>query len=132
MASRQKPLAEDVIARLEALGRGRRLDPELVPVDRLLRRWAVSIGDGLPSEEWQDNPKARVPPLDDTTAILVDRIVLAAPGRTRRMVKLWYKSNQPREVIAGIIGVARSAVYVEHKAALWYVRGACRGAGIDC
>jgi hypothetical protein len=129
---RPKPLAEDVIRRLEAIGRGRRMDPELLPTDRLLRRWAVSIGDGLPSDEWQDNSKSRVPPLDEDTAVKVDQIILRSPERTTRLVRLWYKSNQPAEIIAERVGVSRSAIFVQHKAALSYLRGRFHGVGIDC
>jgi hypothetical protein len=132
MSRRVKPLAEDVIRRLEAIGRGRRMDPELVPTDRILRRWAASIGDGQPSDEWQDNPKSRVPPLDDETATIVDQIILGSPPKTGKLVRLWYKSGQPREVIAEAIGVKRSAMFVQHTAALWYLRGRFQGKGIDC
>lgn len=132
VARRPKPLAEEVLARLEAIGRSRNLSAELLLTDRLLRRWAVSIGSGLPSDEWQENPKSRVSPLDDETAVKVDQIILKSPQRTARLVRLWYKSNQPSEVVAAEVGVSKSAIYVEHKAALSYLRGRFHGAGIDC
>lgn len=69
---------------------------ELVAVDRLMRRWAVSIGDGLPSESWDDQPQSRPPPLDDDTAVTVDRTVNALPIESRRLVILWWKVPESR------------------------------------
>lgn len=74
---------------------------ELLPVDRILQRWDVSIGTGLPSEAWDDNPRtSKPPPLDDDTATVVDQIVLHLPPRTHQVIVAWYRTPQPTEVIA--------------------------------
>lgn len=124
-------LAAEIVARLEARHTSGKLDPRLVPTDRILRRWARSIGSGLPSDQWQENPRAQVPPLDDDTATVVDQIVLKSPPKVRTLVKLWYKTEQPREAIAQRLGVSRSAVYLHHRAALWLLRDQFRAAGVD-
>jgi DNA-directed RNA polymerase specialized sigma24 family protein len=125
------PLAADVVARLEAMHRPRKLDARLVPTDRILRRWARSVGSGLPSEQWQESPKAQVPPLDDDTATIVDQLILKSPPKVRLLVKLWYKTDQARETIGARLGVSRSAVFLHHTAALWYLRDRFRAAGVD-
>ena len=132
MAKRQRPTAREIIERLERHWKPGALDPELGPTDHILRRWASSIGTGLPNEEWEANPKSRLPPLDDLTATKVDQIILQSPPRTAKLVRLWYKTPQPREVIARAIGVGRAQVYTHHRAALSYLRGRFHGAGIDC
>jgi hypothetical protein len=70
--------------------------PELMATDRIMRRWAVSIGDGLPSDTWDDQPQSRPPPLDDDTAVIVDRTVNALPAESRRLVILWWKVPESR------------------------------------
>jgi len=82
-------------------GAGGVLPKELLPVDRILQRWDVSIGTGLPSEAWDDNPRtSKPPPLDDDTATVVDQIILRLPKRTNQVIVAWYRTPQPTEVIA--------------------------------
>lgn len=78
---------------------------DLLSTDRILQRWAVSIGSGLPSDEWDDRPVAKPPRLDDETAIIVDQCVLHSPPRTRSLVTAWYRTPKPREVIAHGLGM---------------------------
>ena len=67
------------------------LEPELVPVDRIMLRWAVANGSGLPSDRWDDNPRqSKPPPLDDDTALVVDRLILKCPVKTRTILQKWY------------------------------------------
>lgn len=82
------------------------LDVELIPVDRIMQRWAVANGNGLPSDEWDDNPKARPPPLDDDTCILVDDIILRSPPRTQRVIVHWYCKPLPTREIARLMGMS--------------------------
>jgi hypothetical protein len=86
------------------------LPPELVPVELILQRWAVSIGDGLPREMWDEIPSARMPPLDDDTAIIVDQQYLRSPPRTKLFVKTWYKAPAPRRTLATTWGMTEEAV----------------------
>lgn len=76
------------------------LPDELIPVDRIMQRWAVANGNGLPTGEWDDNPKARPPPLDDDTCIIVDEIVLKCPPKTKRIIVSWYCRPLPTKLIA--------------------------------
>lgn len=98
------------------------LDMELMPTDRVMQRWSVSIGSGLPRDEWDDDPRSRPPPLDDVTATVVDQIVLRAPTRTKGLIKDWYKTPAASTVIANRMGISRSGLYLEWRAALTYVK----------
>jgi hypothetical protein len=101
---------------------GQQLDTRLLPVDRVQQRWAVSIGSGLPSDEWDDSRVARPPPLDDETAIIVDQININAPPRQAHLLKCWYKTAMSTSQIADAVGVSRSGLFVEYSAALTYLR----------
>lgn len=74
---------------------------ELLTTNRVMERWAVANGSGLPSERWDDNPrKSRVPPLDDDTFLVVERIVNHSPPRTHRLVWGWYMRPLPTRELA--------------------------------
>lgn len=76
------------------------LPPELVPVDRLLQRWSVSIGDAI-REHWdEEKRKSLPPPLPDDLAIIVDQAILRSPEGTRVFIRKWYKTPTPTYVIA--------------------------------
>lgn len=74
--------------------------PEFQSTNRVLERWAVSIGLGVQSEQWQDLVISRPPPLDEPTAIVVDQLVMKSPHRTKALLFKWYRTNLPREAIA--------------------------------
>lgn len=86
------------------------LPPELVPIEIIFQRWAVSIGDGLPREMWDEIPSARMPPLDDDTAIIVDQQYLRSPPRTKLFIKTWYKAPAPKRALATHWGMTEEAV----------------------
>lgn len=73
---------------------------ELLTTDRIMQRWAVANGSGLPTERWDDSRVARVPPLDDDTALLVDQIVLKCPPKTNKVLVEWYCRPLPTAEIA--------------------------------
>src|SRR5690606_21827753 len=98
------------------------LPRELITTDRVLQRWAVSIGLGLPSEDWDDTPKAKPPPLSDDVAIVVDECVLKAPPKTRELVSRWYKTPHPVEVMARRLRCSARNVYKMHSIALHFMR----------
>ncbi len=130
-----KKRAQDIIEELREKWVPGQLDPELVPVNRIMERWAVSVGDGLPPEDgsWNDEPQTNVPPLDDATAIEVDRIVMhQLPQKYRTLALRWYKSRQPREVIREQMGLGATSLRLEWRSMLWYLRGRFHGIGIDC
>lgn len=107
----------------------RQLDEELMPTDRLMTRWAVSIGFGLPSEEWDERPIARPPKLDDATAIVVDQAIMRGIPRYRNLVRTWYKTPTPSTSIAERLGVSRAGLYLEWRSSLFYYRGEFRATG---
>jgi hypothetical protein len=97
------------------------LPRELVSADRICQRWAVTQGDGLEHPLWTDPVKSRATPLDDATAIVVDKIILKSPMRTRRFVQLWYKTPQPRQSIAKEFHMSERSVLVCWKLSLNYL-----------
>lgn len=124
--------ASDIIDILRSMPRKDSLPEELILVDRICQRWAVSVGSGLPSDDWDDTRKARLSELDPETAIVVDQIIEKLPIKYHTLCVRWYKSPTPRSVIAKLIGLPRSTVYVEWRCLLWYLRGLFQSAGIDC
>lgn len=109
-------LSDDMDATPSCLAR------DLLSTDRILQRWAVSVGSGLPTEVWDDVPRAKPPPLPDDVAIIVDRIVIKSPKRKRLLIKLWYRRTCPRSVISKRLNMTQRALYVEVAAALMYLK----------
>lgn len=85
----------------ETTTKGRVIPHELLTTNRVMERWAVANGSGLPSERWDDNPRqSRVTPLDDETFLVVERIVNHSPPRTNRLVWGWYMRPVPTRELA--------------------------------
>jgi len=99
-----------------------RLDPELEPVKHIMERWAVSIGDGLGDEPWDESRKSCVSPLDDHTALIVDQIVNHAPVRYRTLARLWFCGAGTTTDLAERMGVSRSGLYLELRCTLFHFR----------
>ena len=95
---------------------------ELITTDRILQRWAVSVGAGLPTEEWDDAPQARPDPLPDDIAITVDQCILKAPPRTQEVITRWYKTPEPVEVIGRALGMIPRNVYRARAICLEFMR----------
>jgi hypothetical protein len=110
------------LAVVQHLTRQNVLDWRLAPTDRLMQRWTVSQGSGLPATV-ELARASRLSPLDDMTAVRVDQIVLAAPYRWPGFIHMWYRSPKPAEVIGQVLGISRTAVYTEHKVILGYLLG---------
>lgn len=120
---RAKPAAAVVVKFLEhANYHG--LDPILVPTDRLLDRWAVSQGSNDLMLKWSDEaPRSRPPPLDDDTAVIVDRVVMHSPVQTRKFVCRWYlRPNEPMSGLAYALGLHRDSVLMRWRSSLWAMR----------
>lgn len=99
------------------------LEPGLIPVDRIMQRWAVANGTGLPSDRWDDNPRhSKVPPLDDDSAIVVERLVLSCPEKTRVLLQKWYGTPEPASVIAERLGMSRRSLYTGWRLSLNFMR----------
>jgi hypothetical protein len=75
--------------------------PELATTDRVIQRWAVSVGTGLECDIDMEVPlRSRPPPLDDDTAIIVDQIIMKCPPKTQAVIVKWYRTDLPNSVIA--------------------------------
>lgn len=98
------------------------LDADLMPTDRVMQRWAVSVGLGLPTGEWDDAPKAKPPPLDDETATVVDQIIIRGPPRYAQFARRWYKTPIPSLALAEQLGVSRAGLYLEWRCMLFHYK----------
>lgn len=97
-------------------------DPKAAAVDWILQRWAASHGTGLPVPDPGSLP-TRVPPLDDATAIVVDRIVSRViHENTRKLVCQWYRANVPPKVMADQRGISVRTLYRHLEIALLNLR----------
>lgn len=98
------------------------LPPELLPVDRIMLRWSVSVGDGIRRDEWDEKRKSLPPPLSDDLAIVVDQTILHSPPRTRDLLGKWYKSPEPTYLIAEEMKVSPKVLVVAWKLSLNFMR----------
>lgn len=73
---------------------------ELLTTNRIMERWAVANGSGMPAERWDDSRASKPPPLDDDSALVLDQIVIACPPKTHRIVVYWYCKPWPTVQIA--------------------------------
>lgn len=104
------------------------LDPELMPINRIMERWAVSVGSGLPTDdEWE--PRSRPTPLDDASSTVVDQIVIHAPHRYRLLLLPWYKGSGSSTTIQEKLGVTRHGLYLEWRCSLFFVKQEIRRIG---
>jgi hypothetical protein len=94
----------------------------LLGTHRVMERWAVSNGSGLPTELWDDRKYSRPPPLDDDTATVVDQIVLHLPTRTRRIVEVWYCKPLPTIELAAELGMSKSSLDKAHAVTLNFLK----------
>lgn len=83
---------------------------ELLKTNRIMERWAVSNGSGLPAHRWDDSRKAKPPPLDDHSAYIIDRIVRECPPRTNRIIEEWFRRPLPTSEIARQMGMTRKSL----------------------
>lgn len=80
---------------------------DLMTTNRIMERWAVSNGNGLPTERWDDSRTSRPPALDDDTALVVDGIVLRCPPKTNKVIVSWFCKPLPTVEIARQLGMSR-------------------------
>lgn len=92
------------------------VEPELIPADRILQRWARSVGCGMPNAEtyWESRPTE----LPTDAAIWVDRYVCSRPDRMRKFIHSWYRGQDASAVIAKRFSVGRDEVYALWRACL--------------
>lgn len=102
---------------------------ELLTTDRILQRWSVDSGSGLPSDLFDDSPRSRPVPLDSDTWLVVDREVRTSPPSTKRIVVAWYCTPAPTKVIAERLGYSRAKLYVALGLCLNFMKYRFEGAG---
>lgn len=77
------------------------LIPRLQPVNRICQRWAVSIGAGLPNWAWDLPAKSRPTPLDEETAMIVDKIICKKiPPSSTKFLRKWYRTDIPLDALS--------------------------------
>lgn len=91
------------------------LPEQLKTTDRILQRWAASIGDGTPDHD-EIVLASRVVPLSDDVAILVDKLVLRSPYR--KLTEIWYRTPVSVGVIADKLRIHESEVRPTWRTAL--------------
>lgn len=109
----------------------RQLDIELMPTDWILQRWAVSVGDGLPSAKWDDATSSPPPVLDDETAVVVDRLILSTPPPVQAFIRIWYKTTTPLASIASHFSLSLRGVYMRWNSILQHLCAMFRAVGIQ-
>jgi hypothetical protein len=98
------------------------LDADLVVVDQILRRWAVSIGSGMPMDEAESRTQSKPPPLDDERAIITDQLILRAPLLIGEILRLWYKTPLSLGGMAKRLGVKTKHVVARWRGSLRWLR----------
>lgn len=96
---------------------------DLLTTHRILERWSVDSGSGLPSDFWQDDtPKSRMVSLDPDTWLIVDKQVRIAPKLTNRIVVTWFCRPTPVREKFRELGYTREKGYIALSLALNYMR----------
>lgn len=105
--------------------------------NRIMERWAVGYGDGLPrtdeeldqlakdAQEHDDTFAAKQslpPPLDDATQVVIDRIVQHSPIEIRIFAQQWFCSSVPCVTMAKIRGLHHEEIYEQWRATLRYLK----------
>lgn len=116
-------VAEDQASFFKISRRESGLPSQLLGTHRVLQRWAATVGDGTTDLAWQELVRARMPPLDDQCAIVVDQLILRAPTDHRRLAELWYRrpDNDTADV-ARALCVRKADVPIYWHSALRYFR----------
>jgi hypothetical protein len=96
---------------------------KLAGTDRVLQRWAVSIGDGSSDMSWHEFARSQIPVLSDQVAIVVDQLICRSPGDVRQILELWYRRGQnPTVDIARKLHCRQSFVVYRWQLSLEYMR----------
>jgi hypothetical protein len=95
---------------------------ELITTDRIMQRWQVAGGSGLPTPKWDDSRKSKPPPLDDDSFVVVEKIFNHSPPRTHRVLDKWYRSPAPTRVIARGMGMSPRSLEKALVVCLYYVK----------
>jgi hypothetical protein len=96
-------------------------DAKLRTIDRIMQRWAVGHGTGLPPED-EDKLRTRPPPLDPGTQNVIDDIVKTAMDALRRFIGQWYRTEVPCKVMAAERGMSIRSLYRKWEVVLEWLR----------
>ncbi|MGH8259687.1 MAG: hypothetical protein ACREUG_08350 [Steroidobacteraceae bacterium] len=86
------------------------VEPTKRAVDRVMQRWAVGHGSGLPPED-PGALKCRPPRLDEDLQLLIDDVVNRAPDLIRHFIGEWYRTETPPDVMARRWGMSVASLY---------------------
>jgi hypothetical protein len=115
-----------------------KLDPDLIPTDRLLKTWAAGEGKGARSPM---HPLERIRLLHDGAVLggaaplpkeveICDLVVRTSPDRERLFIVTWYRDGSPVYLKAARLGMHRSTMYTELGKTLSFIRGRLHGHGV--
>ncbi|HZP86613.1 MAG TPA: hypothetical protein VFB54_07310 [Burkholderiales bacterium] len=76
-----------------------RIDPDLFATERIMQRWGVGEGSGLPATNPDVYLIAQLPPLDDRTQEKVSDIVKGSPPSIRTFCEDVWASHIPIDVL---------------------------------
>jgi hypothetical protein len=111
-------------AQLRALSRHNALDRRFRGMHRLLERWSIGQGSGLPLGSGTfSNPTTRPTPLSPDESVVADLAVLHSPDWVRRFIFVWFRSDKSPEQIGEELDLSRREVYYELKLVLAYCLG---------
>lgn len=84
------------------------LRPELKPVNRILERWAVGEGSGLPDDDYNPPLKSKPTPLDDETQVIVCEVInRRISSVSRKLIVKWYRSTDEMPTLREKLGFMR-------------------------
>lgn len=94
-------------------------------VNRIMERWAVGHGSGLPPDD-VGALKARPPRLDDPTQCVIDDIVNHSPHLIKHLICQWYRTEIPVVTMANQRGIGVRTMYGEWHSVLNWLESAFR------
>jgi hypothetical protein len=100
---------------------------ELLTTHRIMERWAVADGSGLPTERWDDTRTARPPPLDDDSAYIIDRILFETPKRSASILRDWHKKPYTTAMLAERHGMSPRSFEKAYLVALEFMKWRIEG-----
>lgn len=102
---------------------------ELLTTHRIMERWAVADGSGLPTERWDDTRTAKPPPLDDHSAYIIDRLLISCPKTTEKLLRDWYTRPLPTRVLAAHHNMSPRSFEKAHLVTLNFMKWKIEGTG---
>lgn len=114
------PPVQRLMLTLQAYQRHNTLQPALQPTHRILLRWGESGGNGLPNPEAEIR-ETHYDPLPPDLQTKVDDIVAGCAWEM--LARKWYRTSLTAKELADEMCIARSQLYKDWNALLWYFTG---------